>query len=412
MKALPYEAIPEAEIQTHIPTAELFPISPEHIAYTVPLGALNVANQMRPDGDYGDILELAQSIKAVGVKQPVRAFRWDAEIADTYLQLNNRLYPEKDARDISNFTPLDDGSYLVLVYGHRRLLASQLAARDEIPAQIIEDGKIAEALEDQTVENIYHPPEPYSFARSINEVYNLQLAAGMVNSQAEFARKCGVGPDRLRSALRFCSLPLEVQQIVIDGNLSYKKAVEVARLIPAIKEYERNNTEGEAPPEEYLDFIVRGDLAKHVAYIRDKKLTYPMTTAYVRGKMIYYVGGRELSLLDDEARRNLQVETIRRRTREKVNEALHSLGNVALGVRIAEMTDEEALVYSKITEPGMQRVLGELASAVTLLGRHVGYTRETRDQATEVAEAIQQLLTGGAGTEVDESAEEPQLRLA
>lgn len=75
-----------------------------------------------------------------------------------------------------------------------------------------------------------------------------------------------------------------------------------------------------------------------------------------------------------------------------VQESLYSLGNVAVGIRLAEMTGEEGEVQAKLLEPGMQKILGRLISTATLLGNVTGFTAETRAQANDVVDLLGRLF--------------------
>jgi ParB family chromosome partitioning protein len=144
------------------------------------------STQPRKSFDEARLKELAESIKAQGLIQPVLVRR-DPEKSDQYR----------------------------LIAGERRWRAAQLAGLTEIPA-IVREASDAEAFELALVENLQRADlnpieEAEGYRRLVDE---FQLTQEQVSSR--------VGKDRssIANALRLLSLPPEVKEMVADGTLS------------------------------------------------------------------------------------------------------------------------------------------------------------------------------------------------
>lgn len=152
-----------------------------------------VPNPRQPRGvfDEEDIEGLAQSIRDVGVLQPVVV------------------------------RPLEGHQY-ELVAGERRLRASKLAGRTRIPA-VIRHTEDADLLKEALIENIHrvqlNPLEEGAAYQQLLEDFGV--------TQEELAQRLGKSRPTITNAMRLLSLPPAVQRRVAAGVLSagHAKAV-------------------------------------------------------------------------------------------------------------------------------------------------------------------------------------------
>ena len=151
----------------------------------LPLGAI-VPNPHQPRREFSEdsLRDLADSIKAQGVLQPILV------------------------------RPLGGGRY-ELVAGERRLRASKLAGRSNIPA-VIREMSDQESLAIALIENLQREDlDP------IEESLGYQrLMAEFGLSQEELSRQVGKSRSAVSNALRLLSLPATVQEEIGKGSLS------------------------------------------------------------------------------------------------------------------------------------------------------------------------------------------------
>ncbi|TAL11568.1 MAG: ParB/RepB/Spo0J family partition protein, partial [Chloroflexota bacterium] len=167
---------------------------------TIPLDRIDVGDNVRVN--IAELEELAASIAEHGVLQPVKAIRMDAGG--------------------------DRPPAYRLVWGQRRVLASRMAGLTEIPA-IVLDGDATSLTEDSTqrsveqlVENLHRADlNPIDRARAMRAVVDSGV------SQAELAKKLGIGASTVANDLGLLLAPGEVQGLVELGQLSlaYAKAL-------------------------------------------------------------------------------------------------------------------------------------------------------------------------------------------
>jgi len=144
--------------------------------------------QTRTSFDPAKLTELAQSIAATGVVQPIIV------------------------------RPLTDGRYQ-LINGERRLLASKEAAKTTIPA-IVRQVSDELAMEMTIVENLQRADlNPMEQARAYQRLSN-----DFKMTQEQMAVRTGKERASVANFLRLLRLPVSVQQKVEDGELSFGHA--------------------------------------------------------------------------------------------------------------------------------------------------------------------------------------------
>ncbi len=141
-------------------------------------------NQPRYYFDGDNLKELSESIKEHGVIQPILV------------------------------TKIDNNKY-ELIAGERRLQASKLAGKKEIPA-IIRLATSQEKLELALVENIQrHNLNPIEEAKAYKK---LQIEFSL--TQEEVSKKAGKSRSAIANITRLLELPIEIQRGIIEGKIT------------------------------------------------------------------------------------------------------------------------------------------------------------------------------------------------
>ncbi|HHW56269.1 MAG TPA: nucleoid occlusion protein [Clostridia bacterium] len=150
--------------------------------------------QPRKNFDIKNLQELAESIKAYGVLQPI-----------TVRMLNNNSYE--------------------LVAGERRLKASKLAGLTEIPAIIVnaqeEDAAILALIENLQRENLNFIEEAEGYYNLIND-HHL--------TQEQLAKMLGKSQSTIANKLRILKLSREIKEQLLENDLTERHARALLRL--------------------------------------------------------------------------------------------------------------------------------------------------------------------------------------
>jgi ParB/RepB/Spo0J family partition protein len=163
--------------------------------HEIPVASIDVGANVRTD--VGELAGLVDSIKAVGILEPIRV----AEVGA--------------------------GKY-ELVYGQRRLAAAKAAGLATIPAVVDAGAEVGQlrAIR-QLIENLQREDlNPLEEAKA----YRAILDADQEITQAELARRLGRAAPTISNALRLLKLPAAVQKRVADGSLSASHAKAIASL--------------------------------------------------------------------------------------------------------------------------------------------------------------------------------------
>lgn len=141
----------------------------------------------------GDLTELADSIREVGILQPLTIER------------------------------LHDGRFRILA-GHRRLAAAKLAGLTHVPCVLRRDQLPDEALILMLIENGQRRNlDP------IEEAHALATLLGMVGTQQEVARRIGKSGAAVSQRLALLNLTKKEQDAVRRGDLQVGQAMDTAR---------------------------------------------------------------------------------------------------------------------------------------------------------------------------------------
>ena len=156
--------------------------------------------------------------------------------------------------DVSELRPDENGRYTILISGHRRKRAiRQLISENDLDiskvrAHVNQRDSITfeKALVAQVRENTYEKVPPEEVARHIEQFYKYLCSTQPEKpTYREIARKLGQSESIVRTALRFCSLPEEIQELAHNKTLPYSIIVKLDKIHEKRKEfYEKEQERG------------------------------------------------------------------------------------------------------------------------------------------------------------------------
>jgi len=171
-------------------------LEPETVVRSLPLSRLK-PNRLQPRADFDEegLTELANSIRAQGIVQPIVV------------------------------TQEGDDGYLI-VAGERRWRAARRAGLDEVPVVVRDVADDRELLEAALVENLQrsdlNPLEEAEAYRTLKERFEI--------SQEDIALRVGKGRSTVANRLRLLRLPDEVQDLLRAGRLTAGQALPLVAL--------------------------------------------------------------------------------------------------------------------------------------------------------------------------------------
>jgi ParB family chromosome partitioning protein len=139
--------------------------------------------------------ELGQSIKEIGIQQPIVVF------------------PE--------------GDRYKLIIGQRRYLASQRIGKKHIPAIIVEKENDTEATLASFSENIHRAELDYR-----DKMHVAMQLLKMLGDVSKVAKRLGVSQATVKNYLGYSAVPDEIKDMVSEKKLSASTAVRIAQNIP------------------------------------------------------------------------------------------------------------------------------------------------------------------------------------
>ena len=174
------------------------------------------------------------------------------EDTDQYLKEYSEFYGVET--DVSELRPDENGRYTILISGHRRKRAiRQLISENDLDiskvrAHVNQRDSITfeKALVAQVRENTYEKVPPEEVARHIEQFYKYLCSTQPEKpTYREIARKLGQSESIVRTALRFCSLPEEIQELAHNKTLPYSILVKLDKIHEKRKEfYEKEQERG------------------------------------------------------------------------------------------------------------------------------------------------------------------------
>lgn len=188
--------------RAEVPAPEASPASPALAELTgalprlveIPLEYLH-PHPKNPRRDLGDLTELAESIRATGIRQPL-----------TVVQ-----YVDTDDEP--------DPKYFTTVIGHRRAAAAALAGRTTVPAIVDQALSPAQQLELMLVENVQRSDlSPVEEADGYQGLLDLGLDVDAI------ARETGRSESTVRRRLRLVGLPERAREKLHNGQATLAQA--------------------------------------------------------------------------------------------------------------------------------------------------------------------------------------------
>ncbi len=221
----------------------------KYIPNYIPLDVINVLNQPRQTFEELDIM--AQSIADHGLLNPLNVANFSKQGAEEYLRLINDLWAEEHTLDEIKPTVVNgEERYYVLIAGERRLRSCR---KLDTEGCVIHPGVSCYALHNpegdrgvrvseakdfpafeialiQTSENIHMAVPPHEQAHQYKRIWGVAKIKDPELTVEGFSRSVGKTADVVRTALRYCELPQEIQDRVARKEISYGIATQVARL--------------------------------------------------------------------------------------------------------------------------------------------------------------------------------------
>ncbi len=179
------ESLFSTSFENNVPEKEEVKVSPSS-AFITPIEKIK-PNQAQPRKifDNDDLLDLANSIRQIGIIQPIVVKK------------------------------VVDDDFYIIVAGERRWRAAQLAGLHEVPI-VIKDCNEKEMLEMSIVENIQR--EDLNIVEEAEAYQALQSKYSL--SHEEISKRVGKDRSTVTNTLRILKLPAEIQKDLIDNKLA------------------------------------------------------------------------------------------------------------------------------------------------------------------------------------------------
>lgn len=228
----------------------------EHKQLRAAHSAVNLLTQVRQQIEPSEMQELVNAVivendsgeRSINIIQPVTLGAFTKDELAGYLKKLNEVWGSNHT--IDELTPLNSSEeyYLIVVAGHRRMLAIAQAA--EQLGKNIDDLDIIfnvewgseltfrKAIQTQYRENFHKKPESWEDAFAISAIFREAKESKEYETYADCARALGITEERVAKAHRFQTLPETTQQLVRDKALSYTRGLMLTELF-AILAYDR-----------------------------------------------------------------------------------------------------------------------------------------------------------------------------
>lgn len=207
----------------------------------LPIVLKQTRTQMSAEG----LEQLSSSIKDHGQQTPGIIFAFSEDQAERYLYSMNKLWHL--SYELSEFDPVyikekNIFYYLFLVAGHRRLEATKLV-NVKYTAQIFFGKSFKDAITAQYEENFHEEIPLYDLVNFVSFSWVASKEEDPKLTLKSFAKNIHKSPSWLSNALKFSELPLSIQDIVNEAELSkginYSIMIEFAKLYSFSKKIEK-----------------------------------------------------------------------------------------------------------------------------------------------------------------------------
>lgn len=217
----------------------------------IPLTDINVL--LQPRRTFEEIEILAEDIATKNLLHPLTIARFNRENCQRYLDVINLLWGTSyRVEELVSVNQKDKEIFYIILAGERRFRACKYLrevgcerchekfgpggcykrhfGNERVDARLCVNISPLEALFLQASENIHMRVPPHEEARFYYELFQLIRKAEPNYSVSRFARQVGRSPETLREAIKFCLLPVQIQEFVVKGQIPYGIACEIARL--------------------------------------------------------------------------------------------------------------------------------------------------------------------------------------
>lgn len=214
----------------------------------LPLGVVSDFRQIRETYDQKELEALADRIPVTiseedgvahfGLVNPPTINKFTdrsklQQYIDDYVEYYEGEVPPVDIDEM----PFYEGAWYVRINGHRRERAIELKCRqlginreDVIISYTFKHAySFEDAMREQYIENTSSPIKPVEDARAILRHRNFRMKHGENYSSASLSEYFGFSRDKINDALRFTSMPEDIQAFV-NGAITYSAIVALAKL--------------------------------------------------------------------------------------------------------------------------------------------------------------------------------------
>lgn len=216
---------------------------------------VNELNQIRQDYDPDDMAALAKSLERrdgeppyIWQINPIQVIEFDNEQdLKEYLNDYQRFYGIDTPIAVDSLERRPDGTWRVLVAGHRRNRAMRIVAEKhgyvlregDVKIDVYQNMSFTDAIAMQGRENEHVRVKPEDAAEDIKRHYDFYIWQnnGEIPTHVEIAQISGYTPSRVSEALRYSALPHEVKREYTAGLISYEVAIKCHTLWKAFQHY-------------------------------------------------------------------------------------------------------------------------------------------------------------------------------
>lgn len=216
------------------------------VSVNLPIDSIGVLRQMRSTFISDSITDLAESIKSSGQLHPGIVVALIEKEARHYLHAINKTWGTKHS--LTNYESVHvEGRgeyYFFLVAGERRYRACMQAKLQNYFCQLRFGMNFSDAIVLQAQENLHEAVPQEESAATFALLWRMEKTKNQKLTLSTFARRVGKSPEAMRKAVRFMTLPISVQRLVLptaefSRGVPYGILCELARLQEARELYKK-----------------------------------------------------------------------------------------------------------------------------------------------------------------------------
>lgn len=190
---------------------------------------INVLSQ--PRKTFNDVEYLAQSIDENGLMNRILVGKFSKNECENLVKSINDVWKsDHKIENLKSDKEKNEDKYYVLIAGERRFRAIKLLEMKKVDVKLYSNICVNKFHSIQASENIHESVPSHEEAYYYSALYKESKRENPNLSMARFCREMGRSGEKIRSALRFCELPVFVIDLVEKGTLSYGVASQIGRL--------------------------------------------------------------------------------------------------------------------------------------------------------------------------------------